>query len=183
MVVSIRRAFMLQGERVTLRALERSDLERCYRWINDEDVTRYLYVHGPMSMAQEEQWLEGQRDDDRSLPLAIVDENGRHIGNIGLDSIDYRNGCATIGILIGEKDMWGKGYGTEAMLLLLTYAFDHLRLHRVNSAALAENARSIRMHEKCGFVREGVRRQVIFRFGRWIDVVLFGILAEEFKEG
>lgn len=173
---------MLKGKRVTLRALEREDLPNCHRWLNDEEVTRHLGRNDPLSMVEEEQWFEKQVTDKANLVFAIEDEDGNYIGNISLHKIDFRNGTAEIGIVIGEKDAWGKGYGPEATLVLLRYAFEDLRLHRVRSAAFAENLRSIRCQEKCGFVREGVRREAIFRFGRWHDLTLFGILAEEFLE-
>lgn len=174
---------MLRGRRVTLRALEREDLPRCHRWFNDEEVTKYLLRNDPLSMVEEEGWFEEMVADKSRLVLAIEDEKGNHIGNIGLREIDFRNGKATIGITIGEKDCWGKGYGPEAVRLLLKYVFEELRLYRVESAAFAENQRSIRLHEKCGFVREGVRRGVYFRNGRHSDLVLFGILADEFHKG
>lgn len=172
---------MLRGERVTLRALEREDLERCHRWFNDEEVTKYLLRNDPLPMVEEEKWFEEMVADKPRLNLAIEDEEGNHIGNIGFHSIDFRNGTAEIGIVIGEKDRWGKGYGPEAVRLLLKYAFEELRLYRVGSAAFVENLRSIRCQEKCGFVKEGVRRGAIFRSGEHQDVILFGILRDEFR--
>lgn len=171
---------MLRGERIALRALEREDLPRCHRWFNDEEVTRYLARNDPLSMAVEERWFEEMVTDKSRLVLAIEDEEGNHIGNIGLHDIDLRNGTTTIGIVIGEKDMWGKGYGPEAMRLLLRYAFGDLRLYRVGSFVFDENLPSIRCHEKCNFVREGVRRGVLFRCGKHHDAILFGILRDEF---
>ena len=173
---------MLKGKRVRLRALEREDVERCHRWLNDEVVTKYLGWRDPLSMVEEERWFEEQSSDKSRLVLAIEVE-GNHIGNIGLHDIDFRNGKATIGIIIGEKGEWGKGYGSEAMCVLLRYAFEDLRLHRVGSFVLVENMRSIRCLEKSGFVREGMRRGVIFRFGRHLDAILFGILRDEFRKG
>jgi len=173
---------MLRGERVTLRALEREDLESCHRWFNDEEVTKYLLRNDPLPMVEEEKWFEEMVADKSRLVFAIEDEGGQHIGNVGFHDIDFRNGKATIGIVIGEKDRWDKGYGSEAIRVLLRYAFKELRLYRVGSSAFAENLRSIRCQEKCGFVREGVRRGAIFRSGEHQDVILFGILRDEFRE-
>lgn len=174
---------MLRGERVVLRALERGDLEKCHRWFNDEEVTKYLLRNDPLSMVDEERWFEEMVADKSRLVLAIEDENGDLIGDIGFHNIDFRNGTAEIGIVIGEKDKWGKGYGPEAVRLLLKYAFEELRLHRVGSHVFSKNLRSIRLHEKCGFVREGVRRELLFRGGKYCDAILFGILRDEFCKG
>lgn len=174
---------MLRGERVVLRALEREDLPRCHKWFNDEEVTRYLRRGDPRSMDEEERWFEKQDADKSNLVFGIEDENGNLIGDIGLHNIDFRNGTAELGIVIGEKDKWDRGYGSEAIRVLLRYAFEELRLYHVEASVFVENRRSIRCLEKCGFVKEGVRRGLFFRSGKHHDAILFGILRVEFCGG
>ncbi len=173
---------MLRGERVILRPLERGDLPQCHQWLNDEEVTTYLGMNDPLPMAAEENWFEEQLKDESRINFAVENEEGRHIGNGGLYNIDYRHGTATVGVLIGEKDAWGQGYGPEITLVLLGYAFEDLRLYRIAARAFAINPRATRSLEKCGFVQEGVMRGAIFRFGEHQDLILFSITRDEFYE-
>lgn len=178
------RVIFLSGKRLYLRPLEETDLDRCCRWINDPEIRPFLLNQWPLDAISEKQWHEGR---DRSLPpscltVAIVLHDGdRHIGNMGLHKIDWRSRHGETGTLIGEKECWGQGYGSEAKELLLAYAFDTLGLHRVTSVVLATNARSLGCQRKCGYVEEGRLRQHVFTNGQWVDEVILGILAEEWR--
>lgn len=176
------RSPFLVGERVYLRPLEEEDLDRCQRWINDPEVRRFLSHYRPVARSGELEWLRslGGRADELVLAIALkVDD--RHIGNCGLHRIDWREGTAELGILIGEPDCRGKGYGPEAMTLLLDYAFGELRLHRVGLRVFSYNAMAIRAYEKVGFKLEGCLRKAHFHGGRHHDVLLYGILASEWE--
>ena len=114
------------------------------------------------------------------MVLAIVlKENDRHIGNIGLHNIHQIFRSAEIGILIGEKDVWGQGYGTDAIRLLTYHAFNRLNLNRLASGAVSKNIGSIRAFEKAGFSREGVSRQAYFCQGQYEDCINMGLLRSE----
>jgi|Deesub1362B_J571_1020462.scaffolds.fasta_scaffold00026_130 RimJ/RimL family protein N-acetyltransferase len=177
---------MIYGEGVRLRAIEREDIPTFMRWFNDPEVRRYLTTYEPMSRAKEERWFEEYLTRQNDLILAIEAREGGtwvHIGNIGLHRIDWKNRTATLGIVIGEKEYWGRGYGTEAVRTMLRYAFLELGLNRVELETFSFNPRAIRCYEKAGFKREGVRRQALHRDGSFHDVILMGILRSEFSTG
>ena len=177
---------MIYGERVRLRAIEREDIDRFVRWFNDPEVRRYLLVYEPMSRAQEERWFESylSRKDDIILAIEVREgDSWVHIGNIGLHRIDWKNRVATLGIVIGEKAYWGRGYGTEAVRTMLRYAFHELGLNRVELETYSFNPRAQRCYERAGFRREGVRRGALYRDGKFHDIIIMGILREEFLEG
>lgn len=176
---------MIYGERVRLRAIEREDVPRFLRWFNDPEVRQYLTMYRPLSRAEEERWVESLASRREDIVLAIEVRAGDqwvHIGNVGLHRIDWKNRTATLGIVIGEREFWGKGYGTEAVRTMLRYAFGELGLNRVELETYSFNPRAIRCYEKAGFRREGIRRQALYRNGKFHDVILMGILRDEFKE-
>ena len=177
---------MIYGKDVRLRAIEREDIDRFVRWFNDPEVRRYLLMYEPMSRAKEERWFEERlsRKDDIILAIEVREwDRWVHIGNVGLHRIDWKNRVATLGIVIGEKEYWGKGYGTEAVRTMLRYAFHELGLNRVELETYSFNPRAQRCYQKAGFVREGVRRQALYRDGEFHDVITMGILRSEFEEG
>lgn len=176
---------MIYGERVKLRAIEREDVPRFVRWFNDPEVKQFLTMYRPLSRAEEERWVESLASRREDIVLAIEVRAGDqwvHIGNVGLHRIDWKNRTATLGIVIGEREYWGKGYGTEAVRTMLRYAFEELGLNRVELETYSFNPRAIRCYEKAGFKREGVRRQALYRNGKFHDVILMGILRDEFEE-
>lgn len=178
---------MIYGERVRLRAIERSDIPTFVRWFNDPEVRRYLLAYAPLSVAQEEQWFEDMlqrihRQEDFLFAVeARVGDEWVHIGNVGLRRMDWKNRCAVFGIALGEKAYWGQGYGTDATRTMLRFAFEELNLHRVELEVWGENARAIRCYEKAGFRHEGTRRQAIFSEGQYHDAHQMSILREEFR--
>ena len=171
---------MLEGKKVRLRAIERGDLPRFVQWLNDREILYFLARYMPLSNTEEERWFEQHLKDEKSRVFAIETRGGVHIGNVALDKIDWKNGHAELGIFIGEKQVWGQGYGTDAVLTLLDFAFNEMNLHRIALHVMAFNQRAIRCYEKCGFVLEGTEREVVFRGGRYHDQLIMGILREEF---
>jgi diamine N-acetyltransferase len=173
---------MIYGKLVRLRALTRDDLPRLVEWRNDPEIKALLGGWSfPTFLEAEQEWLEQARCDQSTQRLAIeVLEDGRYIGNIGLYDIDWKNRKAEYGILIGDKDAWGKGYGFDASKALLEFAFCELNLHRVFLRVLAHHGRAIRLYEKIGFQVEGRMRQDTFRGGVYRDTLIMGLLASEF---
>ena len=175
---------MLEGRLVRLRALEATDVERAYTWINDREVTRFLMARYPLSHADEEKWLarasvgNGFANDVR---LAIETKDGVHIGNMGLHRISPEDRNAELGIMIGDKSYWSNGYGTDAVITLLRLAFEQMNLHRVDLGVFEFNERATACYRKCGFVEEGRRREGYFQDGRYWDVVRMSVLRREFE--
>jgi RimJ/RimL family protein N-acetyltransferase len=169
----------IPGKRLRLRAIERSDIPTFVRWFNDPEVRHYLEMLMPMSQAQEERWFEAHLERGDSHIFGIETLDGLLIGNIGLSDIDWRNRRAVLGIVIGEKEYWGKGYGTEAIMALLRFVFENMNLQRVDLKVFDYNQRAVRCYEKCGFKLEGRLRQAHFHDGEYHDELVMGILRNE----
>lgn len=172
-------ASMLHGRITRLRRIEREDIPTFVRWFGDPDVREFLLLNRPISMAEEEQWFARQLQSRDSEVFAIETTDGVHIGNTGLHDINWLHRNAEMGIVIGEKQYWGKGYGSDAARVLLRFAFDEMNLHRVQLTVYEDNVRAIRAYEKCGFRQEGRLRDAIFRKGRYYDMLLMSILSDE----
>lgn len=109
-------------------------------------------------------------------------EGNLYIGNIYLTGIDYVNRKASSHILIGNHDYWNGGYGTEAMRLLLDYAFNQRNLNRIEARVLEDNIGSRKMHEKLGYIQEGVLRQSVFKDGVYKNQICYALLKSEYKQ-
>jgi len=173
----------LIGTKVYLRPLEREDAPRFVPWVNDTAVTRTLEAfYRPINLQTEADFIEKIYKSEHDVVLGIVIRaTDALIGVVGLHQINFKNRRAVFGIFIGEKDEWGKGYGTEATALITEYAFATLNLNRVVLRVHEDNERGIRAYEKVGFRREGVLRQDIYREGRYWDTLVMGILREEWE--
>jgi RimJ/RimL family protein N-acetyltransferase len=177
---------MLKGKKVLLRALKRSDASLFIRWSNDPEVIQYLWLYLPATEIGEEQWIESYSTTIANNNIvfvieAILDKETLSIGYCGFNDIHYKDQEATLGIAIGEKDYWEKGYGTEAMALLVRYGFEQLNFHRISSSIVEFNERSIGLHKRLGFQQDGRLREATYRNGRFWDYVLFGMLREEYN--
>jgi RimJ/RimL family protein N-acetyltransferase len=171
----------LIGSAVYLRPLEHEDAPVIVPWFNDPEVTRNLRRCRPVSLREEQAFIEGagREPDDVVLGVAIRQDD-RLIGVTGLGHFDHRNRQAMFGISL-DKHEWGKGYGTETTRLLVGYCFATLNLNRVWLHVYEYNARGIRAYEKAGFRKEGVLRQDQYREGRYWDTVVMGVLREEWR--
>ena len=173
---------ILRGEHIYLRPAERTDVPNFVAWLNDAETTSFLNMRAPMSIAMEEKWFEGmverQGKDHYHYVICLL-ENDRPIGSLSLFAVDYVNGNAGIGISIGEKSLWGKGYGTDAMNALLDFGFGMLRLERMWLEVYVFNKRARRSYDKSGFVLEGTERRAVFKQGRYLDVELMSMLRDE----
>ncbi len=150
-------------------------------WTRDSEFNRLLDA-SPARVYTESQvkdWMEKQPD---LYQFVILDrQNDKPIGLIELDGLNWTAGDAFVGIGLGEREYWGKGYGTEAMNIILGYAFRELGLRRVSLTVFEYNPRGIRCYEKVGFVHEGRKRQALNREGRRWDILFMGILREEWE--
>ena len=174
----------LTGTKVYLRPLEEADAAECHPWLNDPEVRRTLAVRAvPHTEASSREWIRS-RDPRRDQVFAIVTREGEvYVGNCGLHDIDPVDRHANLGIVLGRKDQWGKGFGTEAVTLLCRHAFDCLNLHKICLSCTAINERGLRLYARVGFTLEGRRREQLFMDGRWIDEIVFGLLRDELARG
>lgn len=175
----------LRGELVHLTVEDPKALAETYsRWSRDAEFWRLMDLSTARmySTRQIQSWFERDLESppDTSFFFTVrTNEDDRIIGDIELDGIRWRHSDAFLGIAIGEREFWGKGYGTDAMRVLLRYAFTEANLRRVTLNVFEYNPRAIRSYEKVGFVHEGRERGVIERGGRRWDVLYMGILREE----
>jgi RimJ/RimL family protein N-acetyltransferase len=147
----------LTGDLVVLRRHVPANLKAFQRWYSDAEVARLTrYQDGPMRRDEIERFFAARVVGHDSLALAVHERTtDRLIGTCAFSQLDGENGSAMYHITIGEKDCWGRGYGTEATRLMLAHAFETLRLHRVALAVFEFNERAIRSYRSCGFVIEG----------------------------
>lgn len=173
----------LHANGYVLRSLEEADLEGDYfGWLNDARICEFnshaTYPNNRTRMLDYFRWTQETRD---AVVLAIVDEkNTRHIGNVSLQSIDWIGRSAEFAILVGAMDYWGKGVGYETGKLLIDYGFSRLNLHKVYCGTSEHNMGMQKLAAKLGMIQEGVRRQAMYKFGRYVDLFEYGVLREEF---
>lgn len=174
---------IMYGKRIRLRAVEREDVQKFHEWVNDPEVTRGLALYLPMSMQDEQNWFDGlAKRDPHEKPLAIEVRKGnawKLIGNCGLFDMQLTNRSTELGIMIGDKSEWNKGYGSEAMTLLLQHCFETLNLNRAFLRVYEDNVRAVRSYEKAGFVLEGRQRQAVYKNGKYEDVLFMSVLRSE----
>lgn len=173
----------LVGETVVLRRHRPENLDAFRRWYGDPEVARLTrYQDGPMRPDEIERFFTARVVGIDSLTLAIhLRSTERLIGSCAFSQLDGDNGSALYHITIGEKDLWGHGFGTEATRLMLDHGFGSLGLHRVSLAVFAFNERAIRSYRNVGFVVEGRAREAIFRDGRFWDEISMSVLEPEWR--
>ena len=171
---------MRRGMLVELSPLTDADSETMLRWINERDLVLLSSAYRPVDEVAHREWFDSIR---RRQDVAIFGirerEGGRLIGSCQLLAISPTHRKAELQIRIGEAEARGRGYGREAVGLLLDYAFKDLNLHRVELTVLDGNDPAIRLYEGAGFVREGTLRQGAYIDGSYFDVIFMGILRDE----
>jgi RimJ/RimL family protein N-acetyltransferase len=178
---------MILGQRVRLRPVEKDDLPRFVKWFGDPELRSYLAAHLPLGQVQEERWFERNLGQGSEQTWAIEAEPADavgpwvHIGSCGYHEVEWRHRVGTVGILIGARDYWGKGYGTDAMQTLVAWGFYTLNLNRVQLHVYSDNERAIRSYQKVGFLIEGRLRQANYYNGAYRDTIVMGVLREDWQ--
>jgi RimJ/RimL family protein N-acetyltransferase len=174
----------IAGEHVILRAWERDDVRR--RWESEQtpDATEPRlrdWHEPPRSLQQREVEFDAQAaEPDSSVVELIIEVSGEVVGDINLFDVQTRNRCCRVGLSIWRASDRGRGYGGDALRALLRWAFREFNMHRVELSVDPSNERAIRLYERLGFAREGVRREAHYDDGRFIDDVVMGLLDREF---
>jgi len=176
---------MLQGRLVILRPLSLDDVDREHRWINDHEVTQHLNMRYAVSRAAEEAWLRDVASKVASwghVWFAIeIAATGQHIGNINFHEVVAEDRKARLGMMIGEKSHWSRGFGTDALMTFLRFGFEEMNLHRIDLLVDANNPRAIACYRKCGMVEEARLRQNRYARGRYVDQLVMGVLRDEWR--
>lgn len=148
--------------------------------INDEEIEQMMWGYSfPVAHHQQVKWIENLPN-DKSVFRAIIDVDGRAVGTIILSDIDMKNGNAEIHIKLADTCERGKGYGTDAVSALVSYAFNELRLHCVYCRIREDNIASQKLFEKCGFVKEGCLRARVYHGGKHHDFYEYSTLKSDF---
>ncbi|QTC43027.1 GNAT family N-acetyltransferase [Bacillus sp. V3] len=169
---------------VKLRELTMDDAEDRYRWCLDKEVTKHLNMpekYPPFSMEETRNWINMCMNRTNGYEQkAIVTEEGTHIGWIDLKHIDHLNKHAELGIAIGDKAYWGKGYGLAAMKEMLQWGFNELGLNKIWLRVEVDNEKAIKSYLRMGYVEEGILRHDRLRNGEFVDRLRMSILQSEF---
>jgi RimJ/RimL family protein N-acetyltransferase len=174
---------VLTGSRVVLRRHIPENLAAFRRWYADPEIARLArYQEAPMRPEEIERFFAARVVGPDAMAMAIHESAGdRLVGTCAFSQLDGDNGSALYHITIGEKDAWGRGYGTEATRLMLDHAFGTLGLHRIALFVFEFNDRAIRAYRRCGFVLEGRARESIHRDGRWWDELAMSVLEPDWR--
>lgn len=174
----------LRGNSVILRQIDRSDIEHLRTFVNSPHVMQFSNTYSPISDIQQERWFDSITSNENLFWFGIEDVatcTNLLIGTCCLVNIDWIVRSAELRIRIGDPSSWGKGFGSEACKLLINYAYDILNLNRIWLRVFASNSRAIRMYENLGFQQEGRLRHAVYISGNTEDVILMGILRDEWK--
>ena len=173
----------LIGERLYLRPLEPVQDNHLYStWLNDIEIRRYFSVY-PTSDTRAKERIDNLYKSTGHIIFGVVlKEDNRLIGLVGLKDINLLNQSAEFYVIIGDRNIQGRGYGTEATKLMLRYGFLELNLNRIQTQDMEDNIGGWRADEKAGFKYEGTMREVIARFGKYHNVKVYSILKREYLE-
>ena len=176
---------MLEGTKVRLRSYTKADLPKAREYLNDPEVGAGLRrgIRFPFRPEDEEKFYDSiDPNSTKGYSFAIeCKESGQYLGGCGMHDIDSKNRMATVGIFLGKEHV-GKGYGTDAMQVLVDFCFNEINLNRVKLNVFAFNKRAIRCYRKTGFKIEGTLRQEVFRNGKYHDSLVMGLLRSEWEK-
>jgi len=174
---------LYRGNLVRLAALDPEESAAATsRFSRDSEYFRLMDSYPCLLHTKEstKKWIEKDLEDEHAIIFAIRTLADDHlIGDVGLDGLYWNHGDTFLGIGVGDREFWGKGYGSDAMKLVLRYAFTELNLRRVTLNVFEYNPRAIRCYQKVGFQQEGRVRKYLNREGRRWDLVYMGITKEE----
>lgn len=174
---------MLCSDNIQLKEIYQKDLPVIFEWINDRETVLYNAPYKPISEIQHRTWFENIQNRNDSYIFGIYEiKINKIIGTCQLHSINWIHRNAELQIRLGNKEARGKGYGSEAVRLLLDFAFKDLNLYRVYLHVFQTNTTAIHVYEKIGFKKEGLLRKAAHIDGKYVDIGLMGILREEYEK-
>jgi len=176
-------AYRIEGNAIYLRFAQESDLEEYYDFLNNSEMNRLTGSQNEFTRDEIEKWIKkiSLKNEDRIDFMIILKETDELLGEVVLNKIDPFNRSANIRIGIQGAQHRGKGYGSEAMIMMLRYGFETMKLHRIDLGVYPFNPRAIHVYGKIGFQREGIQRDVVYLDGRFHDMIMMSILEDEFR--
>jgi len=174
----------IRGKKIVLRAIEEEDLELLHKWANNPDTQDIMGgIHFPSSMEFHKAWFQSLKGDQLNQRLAIDTPDLGIIGISSIIDINWRNNRAWHGVMLGDADIRGKGYGIDAVMATMRYAFDELHFERLDGSMIEYNTGSYTFYcDKLGWREEGRRRNWFFRRGRYWDQIIVGITRNDYYE-
>ncbi|MEV7005325.1 GNAT family protein [Streptosporangium sp. NPDC051022] len=170
----------LYGKRVTLRPVGPEHADGLWELVNDPETARLTGSHGEFDRTAADIWYGSRGDHDNRLDLAIcTSDDDEYVGEVVLNELDAHNLSCNLRIALVGPRVFGRGYGTEAIRLVLDHVFTTTDLHRIGLEVFAFNDRAAHVYRKVGFVEEGVRRDALRWDGRWHDAIVMAILASD----
>lgn len=174
----------IKGKKVTLRAIEESDLELLHKWANDPDIWYMLGGwHFPSSLDFQKKWFENLKNDTNNQRFAVDTPDLGFIGTANLVDINWKDNNAFHGMMLGDKDVRGKGYGIDTIMAIMRYAFEELHLERLDSSMIEYNQISVSIYcNKLNWKEEGRQRNWYFRKNKYWDRIIVGITKDDYFE-
>ena len=173
---------MFTSDRIHLRKVKENDADTYHKWRNNHNVMESTSLElDDYTLEDTQQFIQMIVNSDASKSYIIQHiENEEPIGIVSLINVDFKNRNAECIIDIGNEDYWGKGYGTEAMKLLLQYCFLELNLHKVYLKVISFNERALHLYERLGFKKEGEQKEQLFRNGKWHGIILMSLFQKSY---
>lgn len=174
---------MYIGELIRLREYRREDIELAKEYVNKEEIRQYTEPGIPFlyTLHNEEQWYERISPHEQEYNFAIEAlDTKKYIGGCGIHNLDYKNSKVDIGIFIGDEAYLNRGYGTEALKILVKFIFEQMNINKVKLEVYSFNIRAQRCYEKVGFKKEAVLKDEIFRNGKYHDIICMSIFKEDY---
>lgn len=164
----------IKGKKTIIRKLEQKDLKESLKWLKDPQVNRFLsqdFSH--FDQKQEDQWYEFIQDSNNDLAFAIETTEGRYIGNCALHKINWFKKTAEFGIVIGEKEFWNKGYGSDAVRIITDFATGPLGIKKIVLNVYEYNKRAIKVYQNCGFkLRRVLKKDHFYNQKKWDTYIM-----------
>lgn len=164
------------GKNINLCAVDEKEIDLYLKWFNDPEVIKFLLVGiFPIMRLNEMEWFDGIAKSEDKVAFLITTKERKATGNVGLQNINYISRTAEAGTVIGEKDEWGNGYGTEAKRMIIDYGFSVLNLRKIYVNVFAENIASIKANIKAGLKEEARLKEHVFANGKFQDIIVLSI--------
>lgn len=176
---------ILEGNKVILRRITMEDAGPLYlSWLNDDEVTKGLdTIAKPYTEEMMRKYVKDILANENTYMFMVIEkESGKAIGTAKIHNISTKNGTCNLGMMLGDKTTWGKGYGQDTYNTAIDYAFTKLGIRKIWEMANADNVASLSMCRKAGFQEEGRLKDQVFSGGKYVDKILLGLFATNWKK-
>ncbi|PTU84616.1 N-acetyltransferase [Staphylococcus pasteuri] len=163
---------------INLRALKKSDSDLILNWMKNDKLRYLIGTTFPITELEHENWFQNRMLEKDNRMFVIELENETAIGIVGFKNLDWINSNSELFIYIGDENYWGKGYGKEALKLLINFAFNSLNLHMLYLEVFSYNENATKMYEKLGFKQDGILRQSKYQDGQYYDKIIMSKINE-----